>query len=189
VCLQPFALNEATQFISPTKTLEYMAAGKPVVSTAIRDVAGPYGHVVEIARGAQEFVAACERALQESPESAAKRRTAMHAVVTGTSWDATVDAMRGLVDEAALVRSRPVRLPVPSTGPTPAGRPQHRVARLRRRLAPSCSAPDRPVSAPVTTSGRTVLILEQHAQVGGWCRSIEEGGFTFDYAGHIMFSN
>ena len=38
VCLMPFAMNEATRFISPTKTLEYMAAGKPVVSTAVRDV-------------------------------------------------------------------------------------------------------------------------------------------------------
>ncbi|RYZ63661.1 MAG: glycosyltransferase family 1 protein, partial [Proteobacteria bacterium] len=45
VCLLPFALNDATRFISPTKTLEYMAAGKPVVSTPIRDVAEPYSHL------------------------------------------------------------------------------------------------------------------------------------------------
>ncbi len=43
VALMPFALNEATRFISPTKTLEYLAAGKPIVSTAIRDVVTPYG--------------------------------------------------------------------------------------------------------------------------------------------------
>jgi glycosyltransferase involved in cell wall biosynthesis len=51
VALMPFALNEATRFISPTKTLEYLAAGKPVVSTAIRDVVSPYGErkLVQIA--------------------------------------------------------------------------------------------------------------------------------------------
>ncbi len=67
LCLMPFALNEATRFISPTKTLEYMAAGKPVVSTPIRDVVQPHGDVVEIAERADDFVAACERVLAESP--------------------------------------------------------------------------------------------------------------------------
>ncbi len=43
VCLMPFALNDATRFISPTKTLEYFAAGRPVVSTSVADVVGPYG--------------------------------------------------------------------------------------------------------------------------------------------------
>ena len=43
VALLPFARNEATRFISPTKTPEYLAAGKPVVSTSIRDVVTPYG--------------------------------------------------------------------------------------------------------------------------------------------------
>ena len=65
LCLMPFALNEATRFISPTKTLEYMAAGKPTVSTPIRDVAEPYGDVVRISATPAEFVAACEALLAE----------------------------------------------------------------------------------------------------------------------------
>ncbi len=37
--------------------------------------------------------------------------------------------------------------------------------------------------------GEQALLLEQKDRVGGWCRSIEDHGFTFDLAGHIMFSN
>jgi hypothetical protein len=56
VCLMPFALNEATRFISPTKTLEYMAAGKPIVSTAINDVKSMFSDVVRIADDASAFI-------------------------------------------------------------------------------------------------------------------------------------
>src|ERR671920_2002763 len=67
VALLPFARNEATRFISPTKTPEYMAAGKPVVSTSIRDVVRPYGQrgLVRIADDPESFVAACEAAMGE----------------------------------------------------------------------------------------------------------------------------
>ena len=66
VALMPFAMNESTQFISPTKTPEYLAGGKPVVSTPIKDVVRHYGHLegVKIADDADEFVAACEEALE-----------------------------------------------------------------------------------------------------------------------------
>jgi glycosyltransferase involved in cell wall biosynthesis len=67
VAMMPFAINESTRFISPTKTPEYLAAGKPVVSTPIRDVVRPYGEegLVHIAGTAEEFVAAAERALHQ----------------------------------------------------------------------------------------------------------------------------
>jgi glycosyltransferase involved in cell wall biosynthesis len=62
VALIPFMLNEATRFISPTKTPEYLAAGVPVVSTAIRDVVYPYGEkgIVKIGNNADEFIEAAE---------------------------------------------------------------------------------------------------------------------------------
>ncbi len=65
VALMPFAINEATRFISPTKTPEYLAGGKPVVSTPIRDVVRHYGDItgVRIAADADAFVAACREAL------------------------------------------------------------------------------------------------------------------------------
>lgn len=65
VALMPFAINEATRFISPTKTPEYLAAGKPVVSTAITDVVRHYGELdaVRIAEDEASFIAACDHAL------------------------------------------------------------------------------------------------------------------------------
>ena len=66
MALLPFARNEATRFISPTKTLEYMAAGKPIVSTPITDVAEPYGDMVGLGDTPAEFLAACEAALAEA---------------------------------------------------------------------------------------------------------------------------
>ena len=68
VALMPFALNDSTRFISPTKTPEYLAAGKPVISTPIRDVVRPYGeqNLVHIAKNAEEFIDAAERAMNEN---------------------------------------------------------------------------------------------------------------------------
>ncbi|MHC5827657.1 MAG: glycosyltransferase, partial [Nostoc sp.] len=67
LAMLPFARNESTRFISPTKTPEYLAAGRPVVSTSIRDVVRPYGEskLVRIADTVSEFVAAAEQGMQE----------------------------------------------------------------------------------------------------------------------------
>jgi UDP-galactopyranose mutase len=100
VCLLPFALNDATRFISPTKTLEYMAAERPIVSTPITDVAEPYGEIVMLARTAPEFVEACEAALAEYPAERSRRVAAMRAVLSCTSWDATARNMQQLVAKA-----------------------------------------------------------------------------------------
>ncbi len=105
-CLLPFALNEATRFISPTKTLEYMACGKPVVSTPIRDVAGPQGDLVAIADGPQAFVAACETALALRPAQRADLARRLARRVAGTSWDATAQAMAELVSGLAGAPAR-----------------------------------------------------------------------------------
>ena len=88
VALLPFARNEATRYISPTKTPEYMAAGKPVVSTSIRDVVRPYGQLglVRIADTVDEFVAACVAAMAEN---ASERITQADAFLRQTSWDGT----------------------------------------------------------------------------------------------------
>jgi glycosyltransferase involved in cell wall biosynthesis len=63
ICLMPFALNAATQFINPTKTLEYMAAGKPIVSTPVPDVVRNFAPIVRIAASGEEFAAACAAVL------------------------------------------------------------------------------------------------------------------------------
>lgn len=99
--LMPFALNESTRFISPTKTPEYLAAGKPVVSTPIRDVVRPYQelNLVHIAQTPEEFVAACEAALNENAIERLKRADEF---LARNSWDKTFEQMRGLIAAAAV---------------------------------------------------------------------------------------
>jgi UDP-galactopyranose mutase len=98
VALMPFAINESTRFISPTKTPEYLAAGKPVVSTAIRDVVRPYGdmNLVRIASTAEEFVAACEKALNENQTD---NLPSVDEFLAQNSWDKTWSRMAGLIDD------------------------------------------------------------------------------------------
>jgi glycosyltransferase involved in cell wall biosynthesis len=103
VALMPFAINEATRSISPTKTLEYVAAGRPVVSTPVRDVVDSYAGIVQIAADADAFVAAGERVLGEKGPARAARQASMAQAVAATSWDATVAAMH---DEIEKVQRR-----------------------------------------------------------------------------------
>lgn len=104
VCLMPFALNDATRFISPTKMLEYMACGRPSVSTSIRDVVEPYGHVVSIADTPQDFVAACESILARTAEQQAQHAKDLALAISRTSWDRTARAMAELIDQADHAR-------------------------------------------------------------------------------------
>jgi UDP-galactopyranose mutase len=103
VAMLPFARNEATRYISPTKTPEYLAAGKPVVSTSIRDVVRPYGQngLARIADTVDDFVAAIEAALAEPPSD---RLRAADAFLTHLSWDGTWTQMRQLVERAIAAR-------------------------------------------------------------------------------------
>ncbi len=99
VALMPFALNESTRFISPTKTPEYLAGGCPVVSTPITDVVRTYGDsgVVRIAGSADEFVDACEAALRDAADRDRLLRTA-DAVLADMSWDATWAQMKEKIE-------------------------------------------------------------------------------------------
>jgi UDP-galactopyranose mutase len=103
VALLPFARNEATRFISPTKTPEYLAAGKPVVSTSIADVIRPYGDLglARIADSADAFIAAVNEALTDGAVSAERRRGRADAFLSDLSWDRAWDGMSVLVRQAA----------------------------------------------------------------------------------------
>ena len=113
VCLMPFALNASTRFISPTKTLEYLAAGKPVVSTPVRDVAQQYAAVVPIAATPAEFVAACEDILARDAEAQLRFEAVALDMVAATSWDRTAAAMQALLDrfEPAQQAAIPAQTP------------------------------------------------------------------------------
>lgn len=106
VGLMPFALNEATRFISPTKTPEFLAAAVPVVSTPITDVVRPYGEkgLVEIAKTPLEMVRKAE-ALMERPRQPWLARVDRH--LAAGSWDKTWSAMHKLMLDAIGEPARP----------------------------------------------------------------------------------
>ena len=95
----PFAINEATRFISPTKTLEYLAGGKPIVSTPIKDVVGLYGSVTEVASAAETFVEAIHRLWNESANERAARAERSEQILAQHDWDLTASNMLQLIDE------------------------------------------------------------------------------------------
>ena len=107
----PFAMNESTQFISPTKTPEYLAGGKPVVSTPIRDVVRHYGQLegVKIASTPEEFVAACEEALDLSHNPESGWLAEADLTLSASSWDTTQARMAGLI--AQLLGTEEVTAP------------------------------------------------------------------------------
>jgi len=106
VALMPFAMNESTQFISPTKTPEYLAGGKPVVSTPIRDVVRHYGQLegVKIASTPAEFVEACEQALELSRNPESGWLAEADVMLSAASWDTTQARMDGLIADALGIR-------------------------------------------------------------------------------------
>jgi UDP-galactopyranose mutase len=103
VAIMPFAHNVSTRFISPTKTLEYLAGGKPVVSTSIRDVVSPYGEqgLVSIADNPGDFIEAAKLAMRKHNPV---RLRAVDAFLAQTSWDATWARMRELLEEVVVER-------------------------------------------------------------------------------------
>lgn len=187
VCLLPFALNESTQFISPTKTLEYMAAELPIVSTAIHDVIELYGAEVAIAHSTSEFIKACEEALVQPFSEFRKTTVKMRKVLEESSWNKTAEKMYELIESAMIKRNSP---PV-SFNSRGSDEQSEKITNLfenevRKNII--IGAGPTGLSAAYHLDEDT-LILEKNSTVGGWCRSINDNGFTFDYAGHIMFSN
>lgn len=118
VALMPFARNESTRFISPTKTPEYLAAGKPVVSTSIRDVVRPYGQqqMVHIADTVEEFVAAIETAMNED---ASERMARADAFLGQNSWNKTWARMSALISEVAATHRAQLQNKSASTASMP----------------------------------------------------------------------
>lgn len=99
LAVMPFALNEATRFISPTKTLEYLAVGKLVISTSVPDVVATYQEIVSIADGADAWIAEIERLLSVPElERESRRRKSLPLLERG-SWDGIAAHMWVLMQE------------------------------------------------------------------------------------------
>jgi glycosyltransferase involved in cell wall biosynthesis len=105
IAMIPFAMNESTRFISPTKTPEYLAAGKPVISTPIRDVVSPYGNngLVHIVFNADEFITAAEGELTKKRKSAWQRK--VDDFLSGNSWDRTWSQMVRNIEQTITQRT------------------------------------------------------------------------------------
>ncbi|HEY0046137.1 MAG TPA: glycosyltransferase [Flavobacterium sp.] len=99
IAMMPFALNDATKYISPTKTLEYMAAGKPIISTAIKDVVRDYKHCVTIVENSNEFGTAIQDLLENANDLSMD--LAYGEILERTSWDNTADKMKLLITKTA----------------------------------------------------------------------------------------
>ncbi|MFL5630070.1 MAG: glycosyltransferase [Gemmatimonadaceae bacterium] len=107
VCLMPFALNEATEYINPTKTLEYMAAAKPIVSTAVADVVRNFAPVAQIAESRSDFVRLCARAAVEPNQDLITQGLQM---ASAAAWETIVARMRRLISDASDAVTPTVRV-------------------------------------------------------------------------------
>ena len=104
VCMMCFAINAATQYINPTKGLEYMATGKPIVGTPVRDVVRQWSDIVRIAKTTDEYIDAIRDALAQRGNDERVKRGLELAKKNG--WDNTVKTMQGLIKEAI---NKPIR--------------------------------------------------------------------------------
>ena len=187
VALMPFALNEATRFISPTKTPEYLAAGRPVVSTPIRDVVRHYGGLaaVRIADTPAAFVTACEAALA-LPHAGAWRHAA-DAVLADMSWDRTFGAMSRLVAEAEQRHPAPIRLATP-----PRRSPARPAPRAFDALVVGCGFAGAVLAERIAAgSGRRVLVIDRRPHVAGnaFDHPDAAGILVHRYGPHIFHTN
>jgi glycosyltransferase involved in cell wall biosynthesis len=103
VCLMPFAMNEATEFINPTKALEYMATGTPIVSTPVPDVVSNFGSVVKIAAAHDKFIELCRKETLQPDEAAITRGIEM---AQDNQWDTIVEKLEGHIADVLRMKEK-----------------------------------------------------------------------------------
>jgi glycosyltransferase involved in cell wall biosynthesis len=100
-----FAINKATEFINPTKGLEYMATGKPIVSTHVKDVVNQWSDIVLLAKGAEEFIKQADRSLQRAGDIEQRIAKGL-ALAKENGWERTVEKMQDLIKQAINKKER-----------------------------------------------------------------------------------
>lgn len=185
VAIMPFAINEATRFISPTKTPEFFAGGLPVVSTEIRDVVQRYGHLraLKLASSAAEFVRGCEAALNLHAESA-QWLVELDENLAQDSWDSTFGAMLTLVADIERSDVRP-RHTNASRGRAPSV-PEYDYLVVGAGFAGSVLA-----ERLACGSDKRVLVIDRRDHIGG--NAFDEydtaGILVHRYGPHIFHTN
>ncbi|WP_375399022.1 UDP-galactopyranose mutase [uncultured Sphingomonas sp.] len=184
VALMPFAINDATRFISPTKTPEYLAAGCPVVSTPVTDVVRHYGHLegVRIAGTAAAFVQACDEALALSRQGGSWR-VAVDAALADLSWDSTHAQMARLVEQS-------MRSNVRSITPALAAR-RERSKHYDIMVVGAGFAGAVMAERLAAGSGKKVLVVDRRPHVAGNAFDrLDAAGILFhQYGPHIFHTN
>lgn len=183
VALMPFALNEATRFISPTKTPEYLAAGLQVVSTPIKDVVRHYGALngVHVAETPDEFVAACEAALDNKND--AGWREAADAQLANGSWASTALEMTALIAAKRATHGSVERIVSPDRWPAAAER--HDVMVVGAGFAGAVMA------ERLADAGFKVLVVDRRPHIAGnaFDRRDDAGLLIHQYGPHIFHTN
>jgi UDP-galactopyranose mutase len=182
VALMPFAINDSTKFISPTKTPEYLAGGRPVVSTPITDVIRHYGDLdsVFIAEGPAAFIKGCEDALALVRGSDDEWLKEVDEKLANLSWDITYARMAGLVREA---------IKVPTAGPNIVkayNKKKYDYLIVGAGFAGSVLA-----ERLATEHGAHVLIIDKRPHVAGnaYDHADEAGVLIHQYGPHIFHTN
>jgi UDP-galactopyranose mutase len=193
----PFALNESTRFISPTKTPEYLAGGKPVVSTPITDVVRHYGDLeaVRIAKTPVEFVAAVEAALAGNVGREAWLEP-VDRVLAETSWDRTWDRMAALLEEVRKPKAAAVG-EVRSMDLARAAKPRAPYVRGVCRsgfdylIVGAGYAGSVLAERLAAGSGRRVLLIDRRPHIGGnaYDHYDDAGVLIHRYGPHIFHTN
>jgi len=194
VALLPFARTEATRFISPTKTPEYLAAGKPVVSTSIRDVVRPYGEesLVWIADSPTEFVTAVAAAMREDRAARFKR---VDAFLSQTSWQRTWARMSHLIDAAIKTHSARGDAPPAEDGRARVPRSEEGRSQMSQGGELASGAVRRAGSVLAerlaSQAGKKVLILDKRSHIGGnaYDHYNDAGLLVHRYGPHIFHTN
>jgi UDP-galactopyranose mutase len=188
VALMPFAINESTKFISPTKTPEYLAGGKPVVSTPITDVVRHYGDLegVRIASTAEEFIAECETALRLSAEPGPWLE-AVDRMLAELSWDSTQGQMADLIEEAIDAHSAPV-ITLPTS---PTVRPASRRKPFDYLIVGGGFAGSVLAERLARGAGKRIMLIDRRPHIGGNAYDHKDaaGVLIHKYGPHIFHTN
>jgi len=193
VALMPFAINESTRFISPTKTPEYLAGGRPVVSTPIVDVVRHYGELeaVKVATTPEEFIAACDQALALSRLPGAWLKE-VDAALSALSWDETFTRMNQEISRAAGQREQASRDAKTAVGvAAPALRPAARNKPFDYLIVGAGFAGSVLAERLTTQLGKRVLIVDRRPHIGGNAFDEKDaaGVLMHRYGPHIFHTN
>jgi UDP-galactopyranose mutase len=189
VALMPFAINESTRFISPTKTPEYLAGGRPVVSTPIVDVARHYGDLeaVRIAATPEAFMAACDEALALS-RIKGPWLGEVEAALAALSWDETFQRMNEEIARAAGARGedQPISLAL-----APTVRPASRRRPFDYLIVGAGYAGSVLAERLTSQLGRRVLLIDRRDHIGGnaYDETNAAGVLMHRYGPHIFHTN